>query len=202
MKIGIMQPYFMPYIGYWQLMNAVDKYVIYDDVNYRRGFINRNRILVNGHVKYIDLPLLKASQNKRINEIAVNNNKTLIIKNLRMIEESYKKAPQFEIIYPLVEKILYCGEETIERYIKKSFDVVCGYLDISTELVFSSDLDKDCKLRGQDKILAICTILNATEYYNAIGGQELYSFKDFSDKGIELKFLKTDTIRYRFRNAN
>ena len=83
MKLGIMQPYFVPYIGYWQLMNAVDKYVIYDDVNFiKGGWINRNRILVNGQPKYFNIPIIGASPFKLINEIGVNNDLQLINKNL------------------------------------------------------------------------------------------------------------------------
>ena len=67
MKIAIMQPYFFPYIGYWQLIHAVDHFVIYDDVNYiKGGWINRNRILINGKPAYITVPLHKASAFKRI----------------------------------------------------------------------------------------------------------------------------------------
>ena len=96
MKLGIMQPYFFPYIGYWQLMHAVDSYVIYDDVNYiKGGWINRNRILVNGEVKYFNLQLSGASPNKKINEICVTGNTLVNNKNLRILEAAYKKAPYF-----------------------------------------------------------------------------------------------------------
>ena len=198
MKIGIMQPYFLPYIGYWQLMNAVDKYVIYDDVNYiKGGWINRNRILVDGQPHYFNLPVLGASPNKKINEIQVNNEAVLIKKNLRCIEAAYKKAPYFLNGYSLVEQILQCQEKNIASYIKNSFEIICDYLNIKTKLVMSSDLNKDNSLKGQDKVLNICSILEATEYYNAIGGQELYSFDEFKNRGVELKFLKTNSIVYQ-----
>ena len=93
-KVGVMQPYFVPYIGYWQLMNAVDVYVVFDDVNYiNRGWINRNRILVNGEPQYINLLLSGASQNKLINEIALADNVANIKKIFRTLEFNYKKAP-------------------------------------------------------------------------------------------------------------
>ena len=122
MKIGIMQPYFVPYIGYWQLMNAVDKYVIYDDVNYiNRGWINRNRILVNGKPTYFNIPMIGASQNKLINQVGVNNDEKLIIKNLRCIEGAYKKAPNYSEVYPLLEKILRSGKKNIS-------DIYCRFI--------------------------------------------------------------------------
>ena len=145
MKLGIMQPYFVPYIGYWQLMNAVDKYVIYDDVNFiKGGWINRNRILVNGQPKYFNIPMIGASPFKLINEIGVNNDLQLINKNLRIIEAAYKKAPYYKDVYPIVEEILKCGKNDIAGYIEESFKVINKYLGISTELIVSSNLKKDC----------------------------------------------------------
>ncbi len=197
MRLGIMQPYFMPYIGYWQLMNLVDKYVVYDDVNFiKGGWINRNRILVNGKIQYFNIPMLGASSNKHINEITVNNDERIIEKNLRIIQAAYKKAPYYSYVYPLIEKILRCGKDNLAAYIIYSFGVICDYMDIHTEILISSDLPKNNSLHGQDKVLEICGILGATEYYNAIGGLDLYSFKSFEEKKIHLKFLKTGNIRY------
>lgn len=198
MKLGIMQPYFMPYIGYWQLMNLVDRYVIYDDVNFiKGGWINRNRILVNGIPKYFNVPMLGASPNLRINEVVVDHNEAVIRKNLRILEAAYRKAPCYDIVYPMLEEILWCAEDNIAKYIEHSFRVICKYLDIKTELVVSSDLDKDNTLKGQDKVIAICRLLGATEYYNAIGGQELYSYEAFRENGVGLYFVKSKDIVYR-----
>lgn len=198
MKLGIMQPYFMPYIGYWQLMNLVDQYVIYDDVNFiKGGWINRNRILVNGAPKYFNVPMLGSSSNVLINEVRVDHNAAVIRKSLRSIEGAYKKAPYFDIVNPMLEEILWCGEDNIAKYIEHSFRVICKYLDIRTELIVSSDLDKDTTLKGQDKVIAICRLLGATEYYNAIGGRELYSYDAFREHGLQLKFVETKNIVYQ-----
>ncbi|MCI9079052.1 MAG: WbqC family protein [Lachnospiraceae bacterium] len=198
MRIGIMQPYFVPYIGYWQLMNAVDKYVIYDDVNYiRGGWINRNRILIDNQPKYFNVPLIGASQNKLINEIQVNVDNALVRKNLRTIESAYKKAPYFDTVYPLLKTILDCRKDKISEYIEESFKVLCNYLDITTELIMSSSINKNCNLKSQKKILEICKILKCTEYYNAIGGRDLYSYNDFRNNGIKLVFLKSNKIKYK-----
>lgn len=198
MKLGIMQPYFMPYIGYWQLMNLVDQYVIYDDVNFiKGGWINRNRILVNGAPKYFNVPMLGSSSNVLINEVRVDHNAAVTRKSLRSIEGAYKKAPYFDIVNPMLEEILWCGEDNIAKYIEHSFRVICKYLDIRTELIVSSDLDKDTALKGQDKVIAICRLLGATEYYNAIGGRELYSYEAFREHGLQLKFVETKNIVYQ-----
>lgn len=197
MKIGIMQPYFLPYIGYWQLLNAVDKYVIYDDVNYiKGGWINRNRILVGKEPKYLTIRLNGASPNKNINEIEVGLNEKERKKLLRMVEENYKKSPFFKDVFPIVEAIIMNEEKNLAKFIEFSLKKICSYLGIKTELIVSSTLKKDNSLKAQDKVIDICKELEATEYYNAIGGQELYSYDEFKKNGIELKFLQTSNIKY------
>ncbi len=198
MRVGIMQPYFLPYIGYWQLMAAVDKYVVYDDVNYiKGGWINRNRILLDGKPHYLNVPMLGSGSFKKINEIGVNNEEKLIQKNLRMVEHAYKKAPYFEKVYPIIKQILECRKEILSEYIVESFSIIKKYLMIDTELILSSQQKKDCSLKGQDKVIAICKLLGATEYVNAIGGQELYIYDDFEKAHINLFFLKTEDVIYK-----
>ena len=203
MRLGIMQPYFFPYIGYWQLINAVDQYVVYDDIQFiKGGWINRNRILLDGQIKYFNVPMLGASPNKLINEISVNTNPKLANKNLRVIEGAYKKAPYFNKIFPLLREIICSSQENLAQYLFKSIQIICSYLDIRTRLILSSELPKDCSLKGQEKILTICRLLGASEYYNAIGGRELYDFKLFKASNIVLKFLKPDTIFYHQFDAD
>lgn len=179
-------------------MNAVDKYVVYDDVNFiKGGWINRNRILLNGQTKYINVPMIGSSSFKHINEIGVNTNIVLAEKNLRMIESAYRKAPYYELVYPLISDVFRCNRGNLVDYLMYSFVTLCDYLDIKTQLIISSSLEKNCELTGQDKVLEICKILNASEYYNAVGGQELYSFNIFAQNGIKLKFLQTNHIEYK-----
>lgn len=202
MRIAIMQPYFFPYIGYWQMMNLVDKYVVYDDVNFiKGGWINRNRILVNGEVKYFNVNMIGASSFKLINEVEVNNDKRIVAKNLRIIEAAYRKAPYFNEVFPIVSEILNCEETNLAKYIVNSFRIINEYLGIDTELIISSELNKDCSLKGQDKIITICKLLNADIYCNAIGGMELYSFDEFERNNIQLEFLDTNLTSY-YQNSD
>lgn len=198
MKLGIMQPYFLPYIGYWQLMNAVDKYVIYDDVNFiKGGWINRNRILMNGQAKMINLKMNGASPNKLINEVEVAGDVIYNKKLLKTIENCYKKAPYCADVYPIIENIVNQDDKNLARYLEFIIKQICEYLSIKTELVISSSLNKNNELRGQDKVIEICKVLGANEYYNAIGGQELYSNEEFVSHGIKLSFLKTEVEEYK-----
>ena len=194
MKLGIMQPYFFPYIGYWQLMNEVN---IYDDVNYiKGGWVNRNRILMNGKPQYFNLPMIGASPNKLIKEVQVNNDPKIIAKNLNTIDVAYHKAPYFSDVFPLIKRCLECGMPDVASYIKASFEIINKYLGIETELLVSSSLRKDCSLKGQEKVISICKLLGADEYYNAIGGQSLYSSEEFNKFQLKLGFLKTNNISY------
>lgn len=198
MKIGIMQPYFFPYIGYWQLINAVDKYVVYDDVNYiKNGWINRNNILINKQKHLITVPLEGASSFKSINQISISHNKKQKEKLLKSVQMSYQKAPFFNLIYPIIEKTVMYEDLLISSAIIFSIKEINKYLDIDTEILISSEIEKDNTLHGQDKVINIVKALRGTEYYNAIGGQELYNKEDFAIAGIDLKFLKTGNIRYK-----
>lgn len=179
-------------------MNAVDKYVIFDDVNYiNKGWINRNRILVNGQPNFFNIPLIGASQNKLINEIEINKNDKGYLKTLRTIEMAYKRAPFFTEVFELFESVIQYDENNLAKYLKNSIEVVSKYLSIDTEFLLSSEIEKDCTLKGQEKILEICKKLGGTEYYNSIGGQELYDKENFKNQNIELWFLKTNEICYK-----
>lgn len=201
MKIAIMQPYFFPYLGYWQLMNIVDKFVIYDDVNYiKRGWINRNRILVEGKPFYIHVPVMKASQNKIINEMEVFVDSSLRKTELKTIELAYKKAPFFDSVYPLIKDIINTEQNRLSEYLIKSLHVIARYLQIETEFLISSQIRKNNNLKAQDKIIDICRVLEADEYYNAIGGLDLYSGKMFNENGIQLFFVNMNEISYKQYN--
>lgn len=197
MKLGIMQPYFVPYLGYWQLLAAVDRYVIYDDVNFiKGGWINRNRILLNGEPKYFNVPLIGASPNKLIKEVGVNNGPQAKEKNLRILAAAYSKAPHFNTVLPLMEEILGQDEENLARYLSFSIRRICEYLEIETQLLISSEIEKDLARKGQEKVIDICKILGATDYYNAIGGKSLYDRETFAAAGVHLHFLNSETIVY------
>ena len=192
-----MQPYFFPYIGYWQMINAVDKYVIFDDVNYiKRGWINRNRILYQDNIVYFGIHLHSASQNKHINEINVINDEHNL-NNPRIIKDAYQKAPYFSEVYPVIEKVLLQDEQNLAEYNGYLIRTVCEYLGIKTDIIYSSDIDKNQCLKGQDKIIEICKKLGASSYYNAIGGRNLYEHSLFENSGLELKFLQTEKIEYK-----
>lgn len=199
MKLGIMQPYFMPYIGYFQLMKAVDKYVVYDDVNYiKGGWVSRNNILMNGEKKLFTITLQGATPNKQFKDIEIKDD---FKKFSKMLQHCYAKAPYYDSIINILEIIFAYPDKHLGAFLKHHFEVILDYLHIQTELLLSSNIDKDNSLSGKEKVIHICKILNADKYYNAIGGLELYDKQEFWQSGLELSFLKTEIIPYRqFKN--
>lgn len=200
MKVAIMQPYLFPYIGYWQLINAVDRFILLDDVNYiMRGYINRNSILVNGKPYKFTVPIEKASQNKLIMESKLNFDDRDKMKLLQTFETAYKKAPYYEQIMPMIERIVCNTERDVTKYIYKSLLDISSYLKINTSFYISSKLEKNNNLHAQERIIEICKKMKASVYINPCGGRKLYSHEEFRKESIKLFFLdtRTENIRYK-----
>jgi len=198
MKLAIMQPYFLPYIGYWQLINAVDTYIIYDDVAYiKGGWINRNNFLINGEKKLYTIRLKEARSGRPINEIEILDN---LVKFQKMLQINYSKAPYFNTVMNLIQEIASFDKTNLGAFLENSIKLISSYLGIKTKLILSSSIEKNNDLKGKDKVLHICELMGASEYYNAIGGMELYDKAEFTDSGINLMFIKTNLQPYRQYN--
>jgi hypothetical protein len=195
--LGIMQPYFLPYIGYWQLLAAVDRFVVYDNIQYaKKGWINRNRFLRNGADAFFTVPLKKASDFLNIADRSIADDfepKTL----LNPLAAAYRRAPFFGTVFPLIETIVAAAPRNLFEYLHQSIGLVAGYLEIRTPVVVSSTVAIDHGLKSDRKVLAICQALGATRYVNPIGGRALYSVPAFAGEGIELKFIESRPITYR-----
>ncbi len=198
MKLGIMQPYFFPYIGYFQLMNEVDEFVVYDNIEFtKKGWINRNRILVNGQAAWITLPLKKDSDYLDVKDRYLTDRwSTEREKIMNRIKESYRKAPQFDCVCPIIEDSLYYDDFNLFSYIFHSLAQVKEYLEIQTSLVVSSTIPIDHNLKAENKVIALCRARRADTYVNPIGGAQLYSKDRFKSADIELRFLKANDFEY------
>jgi len=198
MKLAIMQPYFLPYIGYFQLLNAVDEFVVYDNIEFtKRGWIQRNRILVNGSDSMFSLPLKKASDYLDICERQLADSFGLErSKILRRIESAYRRAPFFISAMPVIERCFNYESANLFEFIHNSLLVVCEYLGITTRITISSGLASNHSLKGQDKVISLCQELSAHHYINAINGRGLYRKEAFAEKGIQLSFIKSEPIVY------
>jgi WbqC-like protein family len=200
MKLGIMQPYFFPYIGYFQLINAVDKFIFYDDVNFiKNGWINRNRILINGKSGYITVQLKEASSFKLIKDIEFTDN---FDKLIRTIELAYKRAPYFEETWPLLVSVFETETNKIGQLAISSIIKVCEFLDIRSDFEISSNTYSDTKeLERCSRLIELCKRNKASTYINPIGGESLYQKDQFSRKGINLAFLKSCEVTYSQKNS-
>jgi hypothetical protein len=199
-----MQPYFLPYIGYFQLMKAVDLFVVYDQIQFsKRGWIHRNRFLQNGTDRYFTLPLKKDSdyldivERKLPDDYISFNNKTL-----RKLEAAYRNAPFYNDVFPIVrECFLYSNHQNLFDFIFNSLHIMKRLLGIECEFVVFSTLCSENKmlkkLKSEEKVIETCKSLNTSRYVNAIGGQKLYHKAHFAENGIELNFLKTANIEYK-----
>lgn len=199
MKLAIMQPYFMPYIGYFQLIKIVDKFIFYDDVTFiKQGWINRNKILINNQAKMFSIPLSNASSHVLIKDVLISE---IAYQKWRKsffnsIVFSYKKAKNYSKINALIEKILEKRPETISELAIKSVVEVAQYLDLKTEFEICSDVYSNTYLSGQNRVLDICINEKAITYINPVGGMELYSKSVFQEKNIELFFIKANKSVY------
>lgn len=220
MILAGMQPYFMPYLGYWQLINAVDKFIVYGYLNFiQRGWINRNRILQNtGEMLYITIPIKnKYSSSLLISEAQICNSQDWSYKMLRTLSFNYKKAPFYDEIYPLIEKLLSKRYEALMSIIVESICNIADFLDIDTIIDYDNErfLDLEEKLtriendysvlpdlemkkpeKKMARIIEICRMENSQHLINAIGGMGLYDKKEFEQYGIKLEFIKMNDISY------
>lgn len=197
MRVGVMQPYFLPYIGYFQLIKAVDLFIIYDNIKYtKKGWINRNRMLLNGTDTIFSLPLKKDSDYLNVveRELSPDFNRQ---KFLNQFKGAYIKAPQFDTVWPLLEKIVMYQNNNLFHYIYNSLTEVCNYLDIKTKICLSSEVSINHELKSQDKVIALCKAVDATTYINTSGGIDLYSKKVFFEAGIQLNFIKALPFEYQ-----
>lgn len=194
-RLAIMQPYLFPYLGYFQLLHAVDEYVVYDDVNFiKGGWINRNNILMDGTRMLFSISLVHASPNRLINEIEIKDD---FSKFLKMIENVYARAPCKKPVMELLQRICSNGDKNLARFSMSSLEEVAGYIGIDTPMILSSQLKKKDDLRGQNKVLHICELQGANCYINSIGGQALYDRSAFELRNISLRFLETREVTYK-----
>lgn len=200
MKLAIMQPYFFPYIGYWQLLDAADRFVIYDDANFiKQGWINRNRILIGSEPGYITVPLDGASPNKRICDIAVQRSPHWRRKMLVSIEQSYRKSPYFATIFPEIEKLIGSETSNLADFLLQHFSSMTKLLGIDTQIVNTSRHYHNSTLSGEERVLDICRREGATSYINPPGGRKLYDPDSFKAANVDLRFLSMRASPYRQR---
>ena len=192
MNIAIMQPYAFPYIGYFKLIASVDEFIFLDNVSFiKKGFINRNSVLLDGESHRFTLPVSRQSQNKFINEHEYVGDFT---KFLKLMSNSYSKCKYYEVFMPILESICRNPELNVAQWNANCIIKISRYLGLKTKFRFSSDIPECFGLAGQDRIICICEKLKTSIYFNLPGGIALYDESVFSNKGIQLKFINTSEL--------
>lgn len=201
MRVAIMQPYFLPYIGYFQLIGAADIFIIYDNIKYtKKGWINRNRMLQNGTDAVFSLPLKKDSDALDVVQryLAIDFNRAKLLKTW---QSAYARAPYFSQTFPLLERIVYQDEQNLFHFIHYAILQICAHLELHTDILRSSEITIDHTLKSEERVLALCEAVGADVYVNAIGGIGLYSKNEFSVRGIDLNFIRSKSLKYpQFNN--
>ncbi|WP_172588120.1 WbqC family protein [Shewanella xiamenensis] len=194
MKFAVMQPYIFPYLGYYQLVSAVDNFVFYDDVTFiKGGYINRNHILSNGVAQRFTIPVPGMSSNTLINKLSFDKN---IIKILKTIQQSYSRSPYFKEIYPLVEFVLTSENRSVDYICAKSITEIFSYLGVDKSFFFSRDLEYQRDLSAADKLISMAKVLNSYDYINSPGGKSLYDKEYFLKHNVNLSFIEIDEYIY------
>ncbi|MEG9328951.1 WbqC family protein [Salinimicrobium catena] len=199
MKLAVMQPYFFPYLGYFQLINVSHTFVFYDDVNFiTRGWINRNKIKVNNNSFLFTIPLENASQNKLINQIYIDKKRFQSWKRKfqETLKQNYCKTPYYKDIQPIIESVLNFETQSIGNISKRSILKILEYLEIDKNVIESSKIFNNQELKSQERIINICQRTGANIYLNMIGGRHLYKMEDFDSNNISLQFLSPNRIEY------
>jgi hypothetical protein len=199
MKVAIMQPYLFPYIGYFQLISAVDTFVFYDDVNFmNRGWINRNRILSNGKDLLFTVPLKEASQNKLINEIETDITEKWKSKFYKTMHFSYSKAPYFIDVMARIESVFISGNTNISELSERSVVEICNYIGIQKKFEKSSLKYGTTKgMEKADRLIEITKLSGHNQYINVRAGEELYDKEYYKSKEVDLFFISPKLNQYK-----
>jgi hypothetical protein len=192
-----MQPYFFPHIGYFQLLECSNIFVILDDVQHiQRGWVNRNRILINQEPHWLTYSVQKASRDFFINQRYYVEDPSERAKIMCNIASAYRKAPHFIEIYPFLLEIMNFNSSNVSEFNTNLIRCLAGFLEIECQILLSSELDKDNSLKGEDRIIDINRCLGSSHYVNPIGGIPLYDKQHFTECGLELSFLQPENIHY------
>ena len=200
MTLGIMQPYFLPYIGYFSLIKHCDEFILFDTPQYiRHGWIERNRIIKrDGDPFYIKVPLNKTSQKATIDSITINNNSDWQAKILAQLVHYKKKAPHYDKVVALLKAIFETPVSSITELNFNALSVICDYLNIKTPIKIWSKMDLIIdEVKSPDEwALNICKARGANSYFNPPGGRTFFNGQKYNDAGISLKFMKIEATKY------
>lgn len=199
-----MQPYFLPYIGYFQLISKVDEFVFFDDVDFnRRGWIQRNFIESNGNQMRVGVPVAKVHLGTPIHQVRLADNFPKWRSGfLKTLQNRYSNAPHFGAVYAIIERDL---EETIGLLAQLNISLIqsiCHYVGLDQTFDSSRHYSSNSNLGGEARLIDICLQKRANEYVNAPNGRSLYDKVKFNMHQIKLLFLEPEIRSYSRMGAD
>lgn len=189
--VAIMQPYFIPYIGYFQLIASADAFVFYDDVHFiKKGWLRRNKIAINGSEKLITVPCIGASQNKMISDVMVDTSNKAFLSMPVLFERAYSKCPFFSETMPIIKQIFNARPIiTIAEFNVQGIQTIMNHLGLKTPIFMSSSISPDSIGSGRvERLARITQQLEGNVYLNPPNGTSLYSKEEFAEFGLQLQF--------------
>lgn len=190
-SVAVMQPYFFPYIGYYQLLNYADYFVVLDDVSFRqRSWITRNQIRLHKNPFTFSIPIQNSSQNSLIKDLKLYHLDEWKKKFLKTIYHAYSKYPNFKDVNCLIQAILNFENNKLSEFLFNSILTTSNYLSIQTPILSSSDIGYDRNVGASDRMINICKSLNCDIYINLPGGKSIYNKQYFAENNIDLRFLE------------
>lgn len=202
MKLGVMQPYFFPYIGYFQLLNEVDRWIVFDDTQFiDKGWINRNRILHPDPAKewqFITLPLARRGQFDKICHISIKTDINWRAQILGKLTLYKKKAPYYRQTIELIHNCFEANEKNLAKFVIRMLRLTADYLGIKTVIEVQSEtvLHIGTIEHPGQWALRIAEAVRATEYINLPTGRGIFKQEEFDEAGIKLSFLEPTLLAY------
>lgn len=194
LKVGINQPYWIPYVGYFSLIGFVDTFVPLDSVQFsRKSWVNRNLLVSGGRPFLNSIPLEKAGQNTTIKELSIDYSQPWRERTLMSLTRNYKQTVTSRPVVEMVEQWFENPPKNLSQFLVGTIRDISYALGLSAKILSSDSeiLDPLAKIRGQDKILAICQHLKADTYLNLPSGRSIYDREQFEAKSINLEFIST-----------
>ncbi|TWU05756.1 WbqC family protein [Stieleria varia] len=201
MRIAAMQPYFLPYLGYFSLIAATDRFVVFDPVQYiRHGWINRNRILhpTSGEPQFITVPVAKHCRSTPIRDIQISDQTDWRSKILGQVAHYRRRAPFFDQAMTVLRDCLGCPATSIVELNVHSLHVVCDALQISFQpIAFNELLPEMSEAEHPGRwAVEISKAMGASEYINPVNGRDIFHAAEFAAAGVRLTFLSNDLAPY------
>lgn len=200
MNLALMQPYFFPYVGYFDLICNCNRFVVFDEAQYiKQGWINRNRVLHPGEGwQYVTVPVQKHRSSTRIGQVSIVPDDSWKSKLKARLTHLKSHAPHYAETMDLLDDCLDSDERSISKFNVAIIEKICRFLGIEFNCSYISELGLDLGsgLGPGDWALQLARRLKARNYVNLPGGEDLFDAAAFQKSDIGLCIRKIEPFVY------